>query len=260
MTTTLVFSAVAAVAAGLIYAYVGKRLSERKVEGDARVAHIAFLVWWFALAANQLLTATRQGLYVAGGLPVWLEQLFAQISLLIVFVALWGLLYYLVFLYTGSSKSLVPIAVFYAVFYLALVVLTLAAPTAHSLGDDGWSVITLDAAGNEIEAFTGVVLIALLVFLLGPQIGASIAFLRLYTKVDDATQKFRILLVSLAILVWFGTPLVAVAFGPETSQTDGYNIFQRILAIVAALTILTAYLPPRPLREKFGLRSIAEES
>ena len=47
----------------------------------------------------------------------------------------------------------------------------------------------------------------LAVLLLLPQIIGSFAYFTLYFRVTDVTQKYRILLVSWSIIVWFLSPL-----------------------------------------------------
>ena len=82
---------------------------------------------------------------------------------------------------------------------------------------------------------------AILLLILPPFLAAG-GYLSLYWKVDQPVQKRRILLVSLSILVWFGTALA----GTGASESDVWRIVSRLIGLAAAATILYAYTGLKP--------------
>ena len=212
-----------------------------------------FVLWWHALAGSSALGALSLTLYMAGALPIWLHQSISQLSLLLIVAALLGLLYYLIYLYTGSHGALKPLLVGYLLFYVSIIGLVQWIGAPDSLTDNGWSIM----AEPESELPTAVSWL-FLVFLVGPQIIASIAYLRLYGKATDVTQRYRIALVSGAIIAWFGSSLVASAAELGTSLV--WQVISRLLGLAAAFVILSAYLPPAWVQRRLHVRSIIEEA
>jgi uncharacterized membrane protein HdeD (DUF308 family) len=100
--------------------------------------------------------------------------------------------------------------------------------------------------------------VILIVLLLLPQIIGGLAYFTLYFRVSEVTQKYRILLVSWSIIVWFLSPIIALAGG--LAQQDWWQLVSRLIGLVAALTILMAYLPPRRLKQRYGIISLPDEN
>ena len=63
-------------------------------------------------------------------------------------------------------------------------------------------------------------------------------------KVDQQVQRRRILLVSLSILLWFGSSLVGTAL--QASQTRAWSLVSRAIGLAAAATIYYAYRGLKP--------------
>lgn len=251
-TATLLVSAGFGALNGIVYLYVGRRLAGRQVSDYAGLAQGLFVLWWAALGASSLLGAVQILLYVSGWLPGWLHDTVGSLSLLLIVIGLWGLLYYLVFLYTGRRGAWAPLAAFYLLFYAAIEGLTQFYDRPTTLSDNGWNIVE-----RPVVELPDVTLWLFLLFLVGPQIGAAFAYLRLYGKAQDATQRYRIGMVSGSIIVWFGSALVAGL--ADIGAAAAWQITSRFLALAAALAILAAYLPPRALRDRYGIRGIAED-
>ena len=250
---TLLFSTVFALVSAGIYGYVGWRLGKRVISSsEARLAWWSFTVWWYGLAATTLIGGF-QNLFGAFGLTsLSLFVTAAYINILPACIALWGLLYYLIYLFTGNSRSRLPLAVFYMIYYVLLVYYTTASiPDSVEVGR--WSTTLINRAPLRGPFF---VILAVLLFL--PQIIGSIAYFTLYFRVTDVTQKYRILLVSGSIIVWFLSPYAALAGG--LAQHDWWQVASRLIGLAAALTILMAYLPPRWLKQRYGIISLPDES
>ena len=250
---TLLFSALFAVTAASIYSYVGWRLSKRVISSsEARLAWGSFTIWWYGIAATTLIGGFLSlfGAFDLTSLPLFVTATY--INILVICLALWGLLYYLIYLFTGNRRLLIPLAVFYMTYYVLLVYyITASIPGDVNVGR--WSA-TLAYRTPLTGPFFGL----LIVLLLLPQILGGFAYFTLYFRVSDATQKYRILLVSSSIIVWFLSPFVALAGG--LAEQDWWQFVSRLIGLAAALTILMAYLPPRWLKQRYGIISLSDES
>ena len=251
--STLLLSAHFALVAASLYSYVGWRLSKRMISSsEARLAWHSFTEWWYGLAAITLIGGF-QNLFGALGLTILpLFVTATYINILVICIALWGILYYLIFLFTGNKRLLVPLAIFYIIYYV-LLVYYITASVPENISVDRWR-----TAVDYSAPLTGPFLVILAVLLLLPQIIGSIAYFTLYFRVSDVTQKYRILLVSGSIIVWFLSPFAALAGG--LAQQDWWQLASRLIGLAAPLIILMAYLPPHWLKQRYGIISLADES
>lgn len=256
--TTLTLAALGSLLTSVLYLYVGHVLQRRKVSPDARLANNMFVLWWQSLGGLGLLGVGFQLMYMAGRLEIWMYQAYVTFVLLVLFLALWGLQFYLVFLYTGTKRSFVPLGVFYAVLFILTVALIEYVGPPDRIVDNGWQLKTeyLDEETGEYGSvdFPLAFNLGFGLLIVGPAILAAIAYARLYRKTDDRTQKYRIAMVTGAIIVWFGSSLVGTA--AQVTTTLEWQLFSRIIGVAGALVILMAYKPPRRLRERLGLRSV----
>ena len=250
---TLLLSVFFAMGAACIYGYVGWRLSKRAISSsEARLAWWSFTVWWYGLAVTTLIGGFQNLFGVVGltSLPLFVTATY--INMLAICIALWGLLYYLIYLFTGNSRSRVPLAIFYITYYFMLVYyITTSIPSDVSVSR--WNT-TLTYRAPLTGPFFGVVVVLLLL----PQIIGGLAYFTLYFRVPEVTQKYRVLLVSWSIIIWFLSPLIALAGG--IGQQDWWQLASRFIGLAAALTILMAYLPPRWLKQRYGIISLNDES
>lgn len=252
-TATLALSAVTSLLTAGLYLYIGGILRRRRVSEHARLANRMFVLWWQSLGYAGLFGVAFLGLYMAGGVEVWMYQTYLMFVLLVVFLALWGLQFYLAYLYTGSKRSFVPLGAFYGLLFFATVALTERNGVPDRIVDDGWTIRSEPVADMGLAFNLGFVLL-----IVGPQIVAAIAYARLYRKTTDRTQRYRIALVTGSIIVWFGSSIVATAL--EVSKDLGWILVSRLIGIMAALVILMAYRPPHWIRAKYGIRSIDDET
>jgi len=250
---TLLFNTLFAVMSASIYGYVGWRLSKRVISSsEARMAWHSFTVWWFGLAATTLIDGLLSLFGAFGWTSLSLFVTATYVNILIICLALWGLLYYLIYLFTGNRRSLVPSALFYLIYYILLVYyITASIPGNVNVGR--WNATLAYRA-----PLTGAFFVMILALLLLPQIIGGLAYFSLYFRVAEVTQKYRVLLVSWSIIIWFLSPVIALAGG--LAQQDWWQLASRLIGLAAALTILMAYLPPRWLKQRYGIISLSEES
>ena len=250
--STLLFSTLFALVSAGIYGYVGWRLGKRVIpSSDARLAWVSFTVWWYGLAIVTLLGGL-QNLFGALGvtnLPLFVTA--THLNIQIMCIALLGLLYYLIYLYTGNRNSLVPLAIFYIVLYILLLYF-INASSPNGVTIEHWN--TAIAYDN---APTGTFIILFVTLLVLPPVIGGFAYFMLYFRVKEITQRFRIFLVSWSIILWFVSPFAAVAGG--LSEQNWWQFASRLIGLVAAAIILMAYLPPRWLKQRYDIISLSDE-
>ncbi len=249
---THLISTLFSIASAAIYGYVAARLHQRTISDPAaRLAWQLFGLWWYSLAATTLVGGILHllGAFNLVSLPFFVALTY--INILLICIALWGLLYYLVYLFTGSQRFLVPLTVFYILYYVLLVYLITASDPI------GVEITRWTTQLVYTHPLTGPFFALALVLLVFPQILASLAYFTLFFRVREATQRYRVLLVSWCIILWFGSAFVASVAG--LSREDWWQILSRLIGLGAALGILCAYLPPGIIRRRFGITSIAEQ-
>jgi hypothetical protein len=250
---TLLFGVIFSLANSAIYYFVGRALSQRRIAlPDARLAWTLFVVWWYALAGTSLTSGLLSLLAAFGVTNLPLFVTVTQVNFLAICVALHGLMYYLLYLFTGNRRLLTPLTVFYIFYYVLLVYWSQSShPIGVTLGR--WSATLKYQQQN-----TGPLFVVVLLLLVIPQIIGSLAYFTLYFRVKAATQKYRILLVSWSIIIWFLSAFLAGISG--LSQQDWWQLVSRVIGLSAALMILMAYQPLNWIKRRFGVTSIAEEA
>lgn len=234
VTPTLMLSGAILFLIAALFASVGWVVSRRAVSPEQQLPATAFAVWWFGYAAYTLETATRNILTSIGIEDVALHISVTYLGLFLLSIGLAGLMYYLIYVYTGSNRILVPLAAFYASFYfLALYAYSSRNPVAVEAGT--WSTqVVFEFPENPL---LNIVIITALLVPLG--VGALLYSL-LYFRVESALQKKRILIVGGAFLFWF----VVHAFGRLSPLGDMlfWPLLNRMIALISALVILYAFL------------------
>jgi hypothetical protein len=250
---TLFIATAFALIGGITYIYIGWWLGKRVVSSaDSRLAWQAFTIWWFALAGTTLLGAFQNLLGALGHTELPLFVTAQYVNTLVACIALWGLVYYLIYLFTGNSRALVPLSIFYIIYYILLIYYyTASVPKNVEIGR--WSATLVYE-----NSLTGPFFVILAVLLLFPQILGSLAYFTLYFRVSDVTQKYRVLLVSWGIIFWFSSPLIGLA--GEIAEQDWWQFASRFINLGTALVILMAYMPPRWLKQRYGIISLSDES
>lgn len=236
---TLLVAAGAALVVGLTYGYVGERLRRRDLPHPEhqRAVHY-FALWWYALAVIIVVGASLY-VFAAFGATDFTVQLgyllFQRVGLA---VALVGLMYYLIYLITGTGR-LVPLLVFYGA-YAAFLVYSVMVQDPDAVQVYDWRT-DLHYTTNTPQIFR---LVNFVMLLLPPVVGSLIVF-RLGFKLNPDTerlQRFRTFVISWAIIVWW---VVSAFAGQEpTLDVAWIQLLNRAVGVATALTVLTVYTMP----------------
>lgn len=246
----LAASAAVGVAASGLFAYVALRLGRLPLATpQAHAALGLWRAWWAAAALVALVEPVRIALYLWGSLPPWLYAATEHAVVLLASAGLAALVCHLAYLYRGHGRWWPGIAAFYAALALVLVgYLDWLGPPSQTL-DDGWSLQALSAKAAPAWAMT-----AIRVLLYGPPLGVAAGYLILLRHAPDRTARYRLVLVTASILLWFGGTL-----GAGFLPLEGFTRFAVVqaLGIVSALLAIAAYDPPS-LARRLGVRRRVE--
>lgn len=229
--------------------FIAAKLGSRKLkDGGDQLAWTAFRVWWWGLGAITLISLLNVILPAIGLSILVVYIALAQLNILIICIALWGLLFYLTYLFTGKRNLAWPIAVFYILVFVFLVAYTVSLQPIGLTVEAGRA--TVDYA-NEVSPTYA---FALILVILLPQLIAGLAYFTFYFRVRERAQKYRVLLVSISIFVWFGTPLLASLLSLD--DLSWWPIASRMITLLAALVIYWAYYPPAFIQTRFSVQPI----
>jgi hypothetical protein len=230
--------------------FIAAQLGKRKLTDESdRLAWTAFRVWWLGLGLTTAFGALRTLMAFAGidSLSVYVWH--GLINTLILCAALWGLLFYLLYLYTGNRSWGVPLAGFYVVFFIALVIYSFAILQPQGVTLEAGTATVQYAVEASPAYQMAIVLIVLL-----PQILTSLAYFSIFFRLRERVQKYRVILVSVSVLVWFGSPLLALAL--SISEAPWWMMISRVIGLLAVFAIYWAYYPPQFIQRRFGVASI----
>ena len=252
MRVTLAAAGMIAIGVGLVYSYVAMRLLQRRFANAATKRAVGFFaLWWAGLGMNVTLVG---GTYLAATLGVLtfeMQMIDSYLQRLLLTVSMVGLMYYLLYLLAGRDLF-VPLAIAYGAYFVALTYTFLASePDGVFVG--AWR--TDVTFRQPTPRLSGLLTLSFIVL---PPVIASLAYFRLYFRVDDATTRWRIALVSWSIVGWW---VFAVVAGQRAALDNGpLQSFHRLLSLLAALVVLAAYHPPAWARARWGLRSTGDSA
>ncbi|MBW3581825.1 MAG: hypothetical protein KY455_01885 [Euryarchaeota archaeon] len=233
---------------GVVYLLVGARLGSRSVPQDAASASRLFALWWFGVGLYTLSGVVQLSLFRIGIWDIVIHMTVVFSALLIVFIALWGLVYYLLFVYTGDERLLPATLAFYVVLYVAVVYyIVQSGPQAVAMQGGEVVVVYRDPPQGLAErVLVGVVI--------GVPLLSAAAYASLLLRASGRSQRYRIGLVSATIMVWLGTGLlINLFFGLDTVLG---HIVSRAIGLLAALVVLMAFFPPQWVQERFDVETV----
>jgi hypothetical protein len=251
----LLVNAAVSLASAVIYGYVGRLMWRRALPPGPQLASRLFGVWWAGLGLLSLLSGLLL-VPTAFGTPPSLALVVTllYVLVLVIVAAIWALLYYLLYVYTGTSRWLWPLSVFYALMAIALVYwVTWAHPIAVGAGN-----FALDIQYE--RKLAGWPATALGLLLSGPVLAAAVAYGSLWFKAQGPTERFRIGIVSSAFILWFGWSALSgvLRLSERYPGSLALTLVSRVFGLAAPILVLLAYRPPAALRRKYRLRSVDE--
>lgn len=237
---TLLAAALVDLGIALTLLFVGWRVWRRtRSPSGARAAAAAFATWWVGLAVTVLANALRElvaGLGLEGASFVPGFALVLHLALVAGLVAsVWGLLYYLVYVFSGRRGAFWPLAAFYAAYG------AVAAWLVWGMRPDGfvpgkwfvgWSYAKPTVGGP--------LLVVMTLLLLLPQLGSAAAYGTLWFRAPEGAMRRRVALVSVALIVWLGSSLVAPFL--QLGRFEWWQAGGRLVGLAASLVILYAYV------------------
>lgn len=238
------------VSAGL-YAFIGFSLG-RKTFDDKTSAQAwnAFRIWWFAMAINNVLNLLSVGLFSQGITDLNVHLAIKVANIVAPSVALWGLLSYLVYVFTGNRRANMVLTIFYVLFAIALIYGTLALQPTGVRMDEWNTALDNRITGEQLgEAASWAIALSFLLAIALPPFLAAIGFFMLYFRVKERSQKYRSIMVPAGIIIIFGfsviLPLLLYPFGVRVSEVSWWPVTIRALGVLALIMIYWAYYPPR---------------
>lgn len=250
LTLPIALDVLADVLGAVLYFAVARLVASRPVEAAAVGARQAFSAWWNVLGVLSLYGVFADGVTLAGRWTVPLLLASTQVLLLVILLALAALMYYLIYLYTGRQAAWKPILAFYGLFWALFVYYI---ESLQPNGIDAGAITPMLHYAHDPKADWFAPLLGLLLIL--PLIGAAVGYFTLFFRAREPTQRYRIAVVSLSLVLWFTFSLVGGLVG--VSQALFWIVLSRVVSLAAAGCVYAAYRPPRWVQRKWGVQGIA---
>lgn len=239
-------------AAAAVLVHVAWGIQHRRCAPDFQAARDAHALGWAMLAAMVASDALRVALGLLGD-PANVGYIFlVYVKIVATSAAFAGFGLYVLTIWAGRTRLVGLVAVLAILHAFAFILLTTARlPFDVVVGD--WAT-RLRLLGPGLGWLPQGV--ALLLFFL-PTVVIALAYLMLLPRLTDRTHRVRVGVVATAVIAFqlAGT----VQSNPDTDPDSLLVPAFTALLLAAALLSHLAYYPPRPLRRRFGLRSLAEE-
>lgn len=220
----------------VLFAYVGRlNLHRATHDEDTRRAMRQFGYWWLGLSAYTLLIAVGAFLAASGNLDVRAHVLLMATGYAPLAVALWGLLSYLVYIYSGTHRWQAGLRAYHLALCAGLLLLLLYTRPTRILATDWGTLVEYE------RPVTGWVLASIVLAILGPVLVGALAYGGLYTRTRDPVARRRVLMVSSALILWFGLSAAATALDVRAAW---WPLAARILALCATGLLVAAYWRP----------------
>lgn len=237
----LLAASLADVLMGALFAYIGRRIAQRKVSVDARLAARGFATWWYAIGflvtveGARGIVASYGLLSISGVTTAFLVTWYVWV--IVLSAAMWGLLVYVAYLYRGTRAIATPLAFFYSA-WAAIAIWQSASAGPIFVPSE---FVTLVAYETPLASW---VELAFFVFLYLPQLVGIALYLGLFRRLSTRQARVRMLTIGLGLALWLGANLVAAVFG--LIETSEWQIAKRVLGLAVSVAILASYAPPAP--------------
>lgn len=247
----LVVQAIVALLTGLVYAYVARLVGRRETSPQAARANFSFATFWGTFGALEFLVGLYQLPAAFGYRDLALTITLINLILVMIAVALCGLVYFLVYLYTGSSRAFWPIVGAYAILAVALLYLI---AWMQPLGfDESLGPGQLKYA----HQLAGAPAITLGLLFTVPVVLAAVGYGTLYFRTQSPAAKLRIGIVALSFLGWFGWSTVSTILELQRKNPNNLALLvtNSAISLVVPILIVIAYKPPAWLRKRIEQRT-----
>jgi hypothetical protein len=252
LSASLLTSAALTFCSCLAYAYAGRRMQARRVQGPARQSWNLFLAWWYAIAAVAGVSAVLYALAALGDTTLEIFIVGQLLSLLLVCVANFGLVYYLLTLYTGRWGLWKPLLVFYTGYYV-LLLYDLSAGHPEGVDLQGWRTgLTYRSA---LPPLVASLIYSLLIV---PPLVGAFAYAAMYARARERTSRYRIVLVATSILLW-ACVSVLIAM-PILQENAPFQFSLRLVGLAVAFLLIAAHHPPAWVRRRYGIEAITSDA
>jgi len=232
------------IATSFLYVAQTVRGRARATSADSRLALWAFLAWWLGFA-GYILHLAIYGLLAAVGLasfPVFFALRILAIPLLS--AALWGMVTYVLLVYTGRS-SLTRVVAVYAIGLALLFYAEAFLATDGTLEFGAWTAT--------IHTTNALLTNGIYVYFAIPLLVSIAAYGFLVRRVSGAEPRYRVLLVFMSMFTWVVSGLVGELSGNGLAAFVSVSAF----GIIASGAIVAAYRPPPRVRAWLEARDAA---
>jgi hypothetical protein len=220
--------------AAVIFAVLAAEFLQRRVRDETvRLANVLFALWWLGLATSNFVSGLRI-ILVSVDMPLTVIVGLSFVSSSVVSVGLAGLLYYLIFLFTGRSFLLWPLLGLYALFG-GWVIVSYARWQPLGVEIGAWSTSFIHA-----HPYTDAYRLSVLSVLVAPQLVAVLALTILAVRLPQSAARVRMLVVAVSVTAYLGNALAASAY----PQDSAWLLVSEIIPVTAGVAVLIAYRPP----------------
>lgn len=248
MRADLIAQAAFTLATGVLYLWVARFVVRRELSPEARPANRLFATWWLSLGLLYALSAAHTAAAGFGFTSLAITIVWLDVLLLIICAALWGLLGYLLYLYTGSRRLFVPLAFAYGAFAAALIALfAWRDPIGYKEGGIGVQIEYARQLSNGPQLILGLAVSL-------PILVAAVAYGSLYFRVKAKAPRYRIGMVAGAFLFQFGWSVLSTLLDLNDKYPDSFGLYvwRQAVAIIVPIVIVIAYRPPAWIRARIA--------
>lgn len=252
MPERLLVGAAVTAATAVLFAYAGALTWRREVPSRARTANRAFSLWWWSAAAVISLLSVANVLGILGIRGDDVHATLHYLRAAPLSLALGGLMYYLLFLFTGRRDLLLPVAAAYLAQHAFTIYYYVRLGPMRTVVT-GWDVRVVPAAPADpaLSAAFGLTLAL-------PVVLACGAYVAIALRHGDRQQRYRVALIGVALGQWFLLLLVSFLLGLQ--QREWFSMLYQVPGLLSAALVVVALRPPAWLRARMGLEAAAQPS
>ena len=239
-------------ATAAVLTYVGV-LQQGRAAGSPsdRAAIVAFAWWWYGAAAVLFLIGLQSLLVLAGIETLAVHNAIRYVRMVPLSVAVGSLLFFMLYLLTGKIVWRTLLKVGYGGFFLFTIYYAYLSEPVH-LRVTAWDVRMTPQ--TPVPPALGILFGVLLA---GPILFATIAYATLFFKVKDPTHRYRLALLALSFIVWFGA--ILIGFLLRWTGYDWFPLVYETPGILAGALVIMAYRPPQWIQRRLSARSAGQD-